>query len=142
MKKRTTTVRIRSEGTIEPVQPDGKGAALSVGAIPRMTAAQIEAAAESDADNPPLTAAQLAGMGRVPRVKTLRRALGLTQEEFAARYRIPLGTLRDWEQGRTEPDLTAQAYIIVIAHDPEGVRSTLREVGKKSRLPGRHRPAG
>jgi len=27
-----------------------------------------------------------------------RRAPGLTQEEFAARYRIPLGTLRDWEQ--------------------------------------------
>jgi putative transcriptional regulator len=42
-------------------------------------------------------------MKRVPRVKTLRRALGLTQEEFAARFEIPLGTLRDWEQGRTEP---------------------------------------
>jgi putative transcriptional regulator len=107
-----------------------------------MTAAQIEAAAKSDADNPPLTAVQLAGMGRVPRVKTLRRALGLTQEEFAARYRIPLGTLRDWEQGRTEPDLTAQAYIIVIAHDPESARSALREVGKKSRLSGSNRPAG
>ena len=29
---------------------------------------------------------------RVPRIKTLRRAL---QEEFAGRYHIPLGTLRD-----------------------------------------------
>jgi DNA-binding XRE family transcriptional regulator len=37
-------------------------------------------------------------------IKTLRRALALTQEEFAARFRIPLGTLRDWEQGRSEPD--------------------------------------
>ena len=40
---------------------------------------------------------------RVPRIKTLRRALRLTQEEFAARYKIPLGTLRDWEQGRSSP---------------------------------------
>jgi len=40
----------------------------------------------------------------VPRVKIIRRALHLTQEEFAERYRIPLGTLRDWERGRAEPD--------------------------------------
>ena len=63
---------------------------------------------------------------RVPRIKTLRRALGLTQEEFAARYRIPLGTLRDWEQGRSEPDQPTRAYLTVIAHDPEGVRRALQ----------------
>ena len=40
----------------------------------------------------------------MPRAKIIRRALGLSQEEFAARYRIPIGTLRDWEQGRTTPD--------------------------------------
>ena len=55
----------------------------------------------------------------------MRRALGLTQEEFAARYRIPLGTLRDWEQGRSEPDQPARAYLTVIARDPEGVRRAL-----------------
>jgi putative transcriptional regulator len=60
-----------------------------------------------------------------PHVKTLRRALGLTQEEFAARYRIPLGTLRDWEQGRTEPDQPARAYINVIASDPDWVSRAL-----------------
>ena len=58
---------------------------------------------------------------RVPRIKTLRRALSLTQEEFAARYHIPLGTLRDWEQGRCEPDQPARAYLTMIAHDPDGV---------------------
>jgi len=42
---------------------------------------------------------------------TLRRALALTQEEFAARSKIPLGTLRDWEQGRSEPDQPAKAYL-------------------------------
>ena len=55
----------------------------------------------------------------------LAAGLGLTQEEFAARYRIPLGTLRDWEQGRSEPDQPARAYLTVIAHDPEGVRRAL-----------------
>jgi putative transcriptional regulator len=65
---------------------------------------------------------------RVPRVKILRRALALTQEEFAARFRIPLGTLRDWEQGRSEPDQPAKAYLTVIARDPKGVKRALRPV--------------
>jgi putative transcriptional regulator len=55
----------------------------------------------------------------------MRRVLGLTREEFATRYQIPLGTLRDWEQGRTEPDQPARAYLRVIASDPEAVRRAL-----------------
>jgi hypothetical protein len=55
-----------------------------------MTAALIEAAAARDHENPPLTDARPGQLCPVPRVKTLRRALALTQEEFAVRYRIPL----------------------------------------------------
>jgi len=51
--------------------------------------------------------------------------LELTQEEFAARYHIPLGTLRDWEQGRAEPDQPTRAYLTLIARDPAGVSRTL-----------------
>jgi putative transcriptional regulator len=91
-----------------------------------MTPEEVDAAARTDPDAQPLTDADLAHMKRVPRVKTLRRALGLTQEAFAARYHIPLGTLRDWEQGRTEPDQPARAYLTVIAHDPEGVQRALQ----------------
>lgn len=65
-------------------------------------------------------------MRRVSRTKTLRRALGLTQEKFAARYQIPLGTLRNWEQGRAEPDQPARAYLKAIAGDPEAVQRALR----------------
>jgi putative transcriptional regulator len=72
-----------------------------------------------------MTAEELRTARRVPRTKGLRRILGLTQQEFAARYHIPLGTLRDWEQGRTEPDQPARAYLTVIARDPEGVRRAL-----------------
>ncbi len=87
---------------------------------------EIEAAALSDPDAQPLTDRSLARMRQVPRVKTLRRALGLTQEEFARRYPIPLGTLRDWEQARAELDQWARAYLKAIAGDPEGVQRALQ----------------
>jgi putative transcriptional regulator len=64
-------------------------------------------------------------MKRTPRAKIIRRALELTQEEFAARYHIPLGTLRDWEQGRAEPDQPARAYLTLIARDPDHVNRML-----------------
>ena len=60
-------------------------------------------------------------MKRVPRAKIIRRALGLTQGEFSGRHHIPLGTLRDWEQGCSEPDAPARAYLRVIAANPGGV---------------------
>lgn len=83
-------------------------------------AAAIEAISET-----PLTKADLARMPRVPRVVTIRRTLGLTQEQFSARYHIPLGTLRDWEQGRSVPDAPARAYLKVIAKEPERVAEAL-----------------
>jgi putative transcriptional regulator len=90
-----------------------------------MSAAEVEAAATRDHENPPLTEAKAGQLRPVPRVKTLRRALTLTQEEFAARYHIPLGTLRDWEQGRSEPDQPAKAYLTVIGRDPKAVERAL-----------------
>lgn len=78
-----------------------------------------------DADNRPLTDAELKRMRQTPRAKVIRRALNLTQEEFAARYQIAIGTLRDWEQNRAEPDKAAQAYLKVIAREPELVRKAL-----------------
>ena len=49
-------------------------------------------------DNPPLTEADLAHLKPLPKARALRIRLRLTQEEFAARDHIPLGTLRNWEQ--------------------------------------------
>lgn len=90
-----------------------------------MTDAEIESAACDDPDAHPLTEASLRRMERTPPIKVIRRALGVSQEEFAARYQVPVGTLRDWEQGRSEPDQAARAYLKVIAHDPEFVRGAL-----------------
>ena len=75
-----------------------------------LTDGEVHDAALKDPDARPLLDAALARMKPVARPRTLRRALRLTQEEFAARYRIPVGTLRDWEQGRAGPDQPARAY--------------------------------
>jgi putative transcriptional regulator len=90
-----------------------------------MSEEEVLAAAHSDPDAKPFSAAQLARMRHTPRAKLIRRALGLTQEEFAARFRIPLGTLRDWEEGASEPDQAARAYLTVIARDPNAVTKAL-----------------
>ena len=90
-----------------------------------MSAEEIERAARADRDAKPLTLADLGRMPRTPQAKIIRRALALTQEEFAARYHIPLGTLRDWEQGRSEPDQPTRAYLTLIAREPDQVHRTL-----------------
>jgi putative transcriptional regulator len=58
-------------------------------------------------------------------VSVIRRALKLSQEEFARAYHIPIGTLRDWEQSREEPAAAVRAYLRVIAREPEMVRKAL-----------------
>ena len=90
-----------------------------------MTQSAVERVALEDPDAAPLSVSDLKRMKRTPQAKIIRRALGLTQEEFAARFRIPLGTLRDWEQGRATPDQPTQAYLAVIARNPQGVQQAL-----------------
>ncbi|MDO8874592.1 MAG: transcriptional regulator [Pseudolabrys sp.] len=90
-----------------------------------MTEAERHDAAMRDPDAKPLTPADMKRMTRTPQVKVIRRALDLTQEEFAAHFHIPLGTLRDWEQGAAKPDQSARAYLTVIARDPAAVRKAL-----------------
>ena len=90
-----------------------------------MTDEECHAAALSDPDAQPLTEEDFKRMKQTPRVKIIRRVLGLSQEEFAARFAIPLGKLRDWEQGRKEPDAAARTYLRVIARNPAAVAEAL-----------------
>jgi putative transcriptional regulator len=95
-----------------------------------MTDDEVLAAAAADPDAQPVFAEQPEGAPGLARAKTLRRALRLTQEEFAARYHLPLGTLRDWEQGKSEPDQAARAYLQAIAGDADGVFRALQAAPK------------
>lgn len=90
-----------------------------------MSAKERRAAAMADRDNRPMTDDEWTAAPRVPQVSVIRRALRLSQEDFAGAFHIPLGTLRDWEQGRKEPDAAARAYLRVIAREPATVRKAL-----------------
>ena len=90
-----------------------------------MTDAQRHAAALSDPDAKPLTPSDFKRMKKTPRAKIIRRALGLSQQEFATKFHIPIGTLRDWEQGRKDPDAAARAYLVVIGKNPVAVAEAL-----------------
>jgi len=125
MNKTTTTAKILPNGAVVDVLDEGHERPFPNALMRSMTDEEISAAAQADPDAKPMTEQELKTVRRIPRVKTMRRALGITQEEFASRYHVPLGTLRDWEQGRTEPDQPTKAYLTVIAHDPEGVRQAL-----------------
>ncbi len=57
-----------------------------------------------------------------------RAATGLSQNAFAARFGIPVGSLRDWEQGRRAPDAAAVSYLRVIARMPEAIADALHDV--------------
>jgi putative transcriptional regulator len=60
-------------------------------------------------------------MVEIPDVKAIRKALHMSQQRFATLYRIPLATLKNWEQGRRYPDAPAAAYLRAIQRRPKEV---------------------
>lgn len=57
----------------------------------------------------------------VPDVKAIRRSLRMSQQRFAIAFRIPLPTLKNWEQGRRNPDAPAAAYLLAIKRKPKEI---------------------
>ena len=58
---------------------------------------------------------------KMPDVKAIRRSLRMSQSRFASAYRIPLSTVKNWEQGRRHPDAPAAAYLLAIQRRPKEV---------------------
>jgi putative transcriptional regulator len=92
-----------------------------------MTDEEVVAAALSDPDAQPMKTDELARMRRVSRVKALRQRLGMTQEVFSETFRLPITTLRDWEEHRSQPDAPARALLIAIDRDPAAMKRLLAE---------------
>ena len=109
------TVRRRLDPANPPRLSPGTEARMAA-----MTEEEIERNAAADPDNPPLDPDAFAET-----VRRVRRSTGLPQVEFAARYRINLARLRDWEQGRFLPDSVALAYLRVIETETEAVERAL-----------------
>jgi len=69
--------------------------------------------------------------GRVAKpvdIKAVRNRLGKTQGQFSEEFKLPVGTVRDWEQHRREPDTGSRVYLSMIEADPEGVKKILAKV--------------
>lgn len=114
------TMQVMPDGTRRPIEDKTDWARLNA-----MTEEEIEAAAVADSDNPPLTETELKKLRRVPNPKEIRKRLKMTQQQFAAQFGLPLGTLRDWEQGTREPDSAAKSYLRVIAKNSQAVIQAL-----------------
>lgn len=70
-----------------------------------------------------------AHMGR--RFRILRHRLGMTQEQFADVYGIPLTSLRQYEMARHMPPRAVRSYLAVIEAEPEAVRQALANGGRR-----------
>ncbi len=90
-----------------------------------MTDEEIERQALEDPDAQPMQPHELARMRRVPDVKQIRQKLGLTQEQFAARYMLSVATVRDWEQHRRLPLGPAMGYLYAISAEPDRVAAAV-----------------
>lgn len=59
-------------------------------------------------------------------VKKIRQATGLSQVRFAETIDVAVGTLRNWEQGRRDPEGPARALLRAIHNDPSHVLAALK----------------
>ncbi|MCY1271082.1 Antitoxin igA-2 [compost metagenome] len=59
------------------------------------------------------------------KVREIRRATGLSQAKFAEKIDVAVGTLRNWEQGRRDPEGPARALLRAINNDPVHVLAAL-----------------
>ena len=105
--------------------PRKSGRPLTVGQ--EIVASLKEAIAWADGED---VAARVTKVG-VPTtdVRAVRRKLGLSQSEFAAKFGFQPATLKNWEQGRTRPDGPARVLLAVIARHPEAVEDALQKAG-------------
>jgi putative transcriptional regulator len=96
---------------------------------PRIDRARIDTTTEADIRRQMREDGQedtdLAGFLPVVPPQLLRKRLGMTQAEFARALRIPLSTLRNWEQGRVLPDPAARSLLAIVARSPKAALRAL-----------------
>ena len=61
-------------------------------------------------------------------VRAIRNRRGQTQAVFARTYGFSAAAVRDWEQGRRQPERAARILLAMIAHAPEAVERVMREI--------------
>ena len=64
----------------------------------------------------------------VPDVKAIRKATRLSQNKFAEVYMLNAENVKQWEQGRRQPDQAARVLLKLIAHNPKRIAKDLEEM--------------
>jgi putative transcriptional regulator len=115
--RRMLRVRLKADGRLVEVLPDGSERAISPD--PRA----IVTAAHNAARNAARTADARSDDASYARV--VRNRTGLTQTAFAARIGVPVETVRNWEQGKRSPRGPARALLKVIEEAPDAAFAVL-----------------
>jgi putative transcriptional regulator len=106
-------VRLKADGRLVEILPDGSERAIPSDALSIATAAHNAArAAEGRLDD-------------ATYARNVRGRTGLTQTAFAARIGVPVETVRNWEQGKRSPRGPARALLKVIDKAPEAAFAVL-----------------
>ncbi len=105
-------VRLKADGRLVEVLPDGGERAIATD--PKAIATAAHRAARSEAAR---TDANYA--------RNVRGQTGLTQAAFAARIGVPVETVRNWEQGKRSPRGPARALLKVLEQAPEAAFAVL-----------------
>ena len=97
---------------------------------PRVDRARVAATSEADIRRHTIEDGQdpseaLIAFAPVIPPQVLRKRLGMTQAAFARALRIPLSTLRNWEQGRVLPDPAARSLLTIVARNPKAALKAL-----------------
>jgi putative transcriptional regulator len=93
---------------------------------PESTADDFEA--QDALDNPDWTTVRTKPLDAAAKLHHTRILMAMSQADFASLLGVPVSTLQNWEQRRTEPDAMARTLIDLLFDDPEGMRDRLRRL--------------
>ena len=66
-------------------------------------------------------------------VRVVRRRLAMSQSHFAEAFGVSVATIRNWEQGRRQPEGPARVLLAVIARNPGAVLAAIDGAGQRRR---------
>ena len=132
-------VKLKPDGSVWQIMPDGSlqpyEEEMDWERFHALSDEEIEAAALSDPDNPPLTEEELARMMRVPNVREIREKLGLSLEAFAERFALNPWQVKRWEAREEHTSWEANLYLRVIDTHPEAVDDAIRAYRSPRAIP-------
>jgi putative transcriptional regulator len=122
--------RILSGDQLETIGSRRDCGEVRVKAIGKVDRAKVDATTEEDIRRHMIEDGE--DPGAEPRfepvvlARNVRKKLGMTQAEFAALLRVPVATLRNWEQNRFVMEPAARTLLNLIDREPEAALRALR----------------